>query len=53
MYNLPTNKKNVPELITDPIMLLKDVRSLIELHCQDVPELAITGRPVLPPQVNT
>ena len=51
VYNLPSNKKNVPELITDPIMLLKDVRALIESHCRDDPELAITGKPVLPPQV--
>lgn len=52
VYTLPSNKKNVPELITDPIMLIKDVRTLIELHCHDSPELAVTGRPVLPPQVN-
>lgn len=51
VYKLPSNKKNVPELITDPILLIKDVRTLIELHCHDNPHEAITGRPVLPPQV--
>lgn len=51
VYTLPSNKKNVPELITDPILLIKDVRTLIELHCHDNPHEAITGRPVLPPQV--
>ncbi len=51
VYTLPSNKKNVPELITDPILLIKDVRTLIELHCHDNPDLSVTGRPVLPPQV--
>lgn len=51
VYTLPSNKKNVPELITDPIALIKDVRTLIEEHCHDNPDRAITGRPVLPPQV--
>ncbi|XKL65132.1 hypothetical protein PGB90_005218 [Kerria lacca] len=50
VYTLPSNKKNVPDLITDPILLIKDVRTLIELHCHDSPELSVTGRPVLPPQ---
>lgn len=44
---LPGNKKNVPELIRDPVALIKDVRTLIGLHRQDSRELAITGKPVL------
>lgn len=52
VYTLPANKKNVPELITDPILLIKDVRTLIEMHCHDSPDLSVTGRPVLPPQVS-
>lgn len=53
VYTLPANKKNVPELISDPILLIKDVRTLIELHCHDNPDLSVTGRPVLPPQVSS
>ncbi|XP_055695982.1 jmjC domain-containing histone demethylation protein 1 [Lutzomyia longipalpis] len=47
LYDLPPNKKNVPDLIKDPVALIKDVRTLVERHCKDSPELAITGRPVL------
>lgn len=52
LYDLPSQKKNVPELIKDPVALIKDVRSLVERHCKDSPELAITGRPVLHPDLN-
>lgn len=47
LYDLPPHRKNVPELIKDPVELIKDVRSLVERHCKDQPELAITGRPIL------
>lgn len=47
LYDLPPHRKNVPELIRDPVQLIKDVRGLVERHCRDVPALAITGRPVL------
>lgn len=50
LHTLPINKKNVPELITDPIALIRDVRKVVELHRHDSPELAITGRCVLPRQ---
>lgn len=49
LYDLPSQRKNVPELIRDPVQLIKDVRSLVERHCRDAPESAITGRPVLFP----
>lgn len=52
LYDLPTQKKNVPELIKDPVALIKDVRSLVERHCKDSPELAITGKPILHPDLN-
>lgn len=52
LYDLPSNRKNVPELIKDPVQLIKDVRSLVERHCKDSPELAITGVPVLHPELN-
>lgn len=47
LYDLPPHKKNVPELIKDPVALIKDVRTLVERHCKDRPELAVTGEPVL------
>lgn len=52
LYDLPSQKKNVPELIKDPVALIKDVRNLVERHCKDSPELAITGRAVLHPDLN-
>ncbi|KAF4518543.1 hypothetical protein B566_EDAN004287 [Ephemera danica] len=45
LHELPPHKKNVPELITNPIKLITDVRDLVHAHCQDNPVLAITGRP--------
>ncbi|XP_059618296.1 jmjC domain-containing histone demethylation protein 1 [Phlebotomus argentipes] len=53
LYDLPPNKKNVPDLIKDPVALIKDVRTLVERHCKDSPELAITGRPVLRAEPST
>ena len=52
LYDLPSQKKNVPELIKDPVALIKDVRNLVERHCKDSPELAITGQPILHPDLN-
>lgn len=52
LFDLPQHKKNVPELIKDPVALIKDVRSLVERHCKDDNQLAITGRPVLKPELN-
>ncbi|XP_063229275.1 jmjC domain-containing histone demethylation protein 1-like isoform X2 [Bacillus rossius redtenbacheri] len=47
LHSLPTAKKNVPMLIKDPIALIKDVRTVVEQHRYDDPELAVTGVPVL------
>ncbi|XP_055635307.1 jmjC domain-containing histone demethylation protein 1 isoform X2 [Toxorhynchites rutilus septentrionalis] len=52
LYDLPPQKKNVPDLIKDPVALIKDVRTLVERHCKDNPEQAITGAPVLHPDLN-
>lgn len=52
LHLLPPNKKNVPELIKDPVPLIQDVRTLIGLHRQDNRELAITGRPILTGKLN-
>lgn len=47
LHTLPPNKKNVPDLIKNPVSLIQDVRTLIGLHRQDSRELAVTGRPIL------
>lgn len=52
LYDLPSQRKNVPELIKDPVQLIKDVRILVERHCKDSRELAVTGIPVLHPDLN-
>lgn len=52
LYDLPSQRKNVPDLIKDPVELIKDVRSLVERHCKDQTELAITGRSVLRRDLN-
>lgn len=52
LYDLPPQRKNVPELIHDPVQLIKDVRSLVERHCRDSQLLAVTGKPVLHPDSN-
>ena len=49
LHSLPSTKKNVPELIRDPVALIHDVRCLVEQHRHDSPESAVTGAPVLPP----
>lgn len=52
LYALPSHKKNVPELVKDPVALIKDMRSLVEHHCKDIPGLAVTGLPILHPDMN-
>lgn len=47
LHTLPTNRKNVPDLITNPVALINDVRNLIGIHRYDDKNLAITGIPVL------
>lgn len=49
LHSLPSTKKNVPELIRDPVALIHDVRCLVEQHRHDSPEAAVTGNPILPP----
>lgn len=47
LHQLPGNRKNVPELLGDPIALIRDVRTLVERHRHDSRDSAITGVPVL------
>lgn len=41
LYALPPQKKNVPILVKDPVALIKDVRTLVEYHCKDNPQVSI------------
>ncbi|XP_030376620.1 jmjC domain-containing histone demethylation protein 1 [Scaptodrosophila lebanonensis] len=47
LYDLPPQKKNVPSLVLDPVALIKDVRTLVERHCKDQQDMAVTGVSVL------
>ncbi|XP_028172914.1 jmjC domain-containing histone demethylation protein 1 [Ostrinia furnacalis] len=47
LHQLPAARKSVPELLSDPIALVRDVRTLVEQHRHDKQNLAITGVPVL------
>lgn len=47
LYDLPPQKKNVPSLVLDPVALIKDVRTLVERHCKDQQDQAVTGMSVL------
>lgn len=42
---LPNNKKGLPELLRNPVSLIRNVRRVVELHFCDDQELAITGIP--------
>uniref|UniRef100_A0A1B6CUI0 [histone H3]-dimethyl-L-lysine(36) demethylase n=1 Tax=Clastoptera arizonana TaxID=38151 RepID=A0A1B6CUI0_9HEMI len=47
LHSLPIHKKNVPDLIGDPVSLIRNVRTLVEQHRHDSPESAVSGLPVL------
>ncbi|KAM3963878.1 lysine demethylase 2 [Aphomia sociella] len=47
LHQLPAARKSVPELLSDPIALVRDVRTLVEQHRHDKQHLAVTGIPVL------
>ncbi|XP_060646670.1 jmjC domain-containing histone demethylation protein 1 [Drosophila nasuta] len=49
LYDLQPQKKNVPSLVLDPVALIKDVRTLVERHCKDQQDMAVTGMSVLRP----
>ncbi|XP_015376816.1 PREDICTED: jmjC domain-containing histone demethylation protein 1 [Diuraphis noxia] len=47
LHILPPNKKNVPPLIKDAIELIRNVAIVINKHKNDIPEYAISGKPIL------
>ena len=47
LHLLPSNKKNVPLMIPDPIGVVKDIRAIVLQHKDDCPDQAITAKYVL------
>jgi len=47
LHSLPSNKKNVPAAIKDPVTLIRDIRTIVEVHKNDTQEKAVNGRPLL------
>ncbi|KZS21040.1 JmjC domain-containing Histone demethylation protein 1 [Daphnia magna] len=47
LHSLAPTRKNVPDLLVNPVALIQDVRTLVEQHRKDQSHLAITGVPVV------
>eukprot|EP00088_Acartia_fossae_P039647 TRINITY_DN4126_c0_g1_i2.p1 TRINITY_DN4126_c0_g1~~TRINITY_DN4126_c0_g1_i2.p1 ORF type:complete len:935 (+),score=174.46 TRINITY_DN4126_c0_g1_i2:37-2841(+) len=47
IHSLPVTRKCLPSLLSDPVSLIKDIRTIIDTHKEDDPSLAVTGRPLL------
>ena len=47
LHSLPPTRKNVPDVLANPVALIQDVRTLVEQHRNDQTHLAITGVPVI------
>jgi len=47
LHSLPGNKKNVPPLLKDPVLLVRDIRIISEVHKSDTHEKGVTGRPLI------
>lgn len=47
LHSLPSSRKSVPEYLSNPVALIQDVRTVVEQHRKDQPQLAITGVPVV------
>ena len=47
LHSLAPTRKNIPDLLVDPVELIKDVRTLVEVHREDQVHLAVSGVPVV------
>ena len=47
LHSLPSNKKGVPSNIKDPVSLIRDIRTIVEVHKNDTQEKAVNGRPLI------
>lgn len=47
LHSLPGNKKNVPPLLKDPVLLVRDIRIICEVHKSDTHEKGVSGKPLI------
>jgi len=47
LHSLAPTRKNVPDLLANPVALIQDVRTLVEQHRKDQSHLAVSGVPVI------
>jgi len=47
LHSLPGNKKNVPPLLKDPVLLVRDIRIICEVHKNDTHEKGVSGKPLI------
>jgi len=47
LHSMPGNKKNVPPLLKDPVLLVRDIRIICEVHKSDTHEKGVTGKPLI------
>lgn len=47
LHSLAPTRKNVPDLLANPVALIQDVRTLVEQHRKDQSHLSVTGVPVI------
>lgn len=47
LHSLAPTRKNVPDLLVNPVALIQDVRTLVEQHRKDQSHMAITGIPIV------
>lgn len=47
LHSLAPTRKNVPDLLVNPVALIQDVRTLVEQHRKDQANMAITGVPIV------
>ena len=47
IHALPITRKSVPAIIKNAVELIKDIRTIVDTHKNDSPDLCVTGRPLL------
>ena len=47
IHALPITRKSVPAIIKNAVELIKDIRTIVDTHKTDSPDLCVTGRPLL------
>ena len=47
IHALPVTRKSVPPLLQDAVSLIKDIRTIVDSHKDDILERSLTGKPLL------